>query len=66
MGLPRPALLLDLADGAVVAELRGSRGAPLGDGRLLLGLEGYDVFDTWEHDRAAWHRARRVAARRPG
>ena len=46
-----PALLLDLDDGRLVAELRGESGAPLGDGRFVLGLEGYDVFDTWLHER---------------
>ncbi|GGQ33416.1 MULTISPECIES: hypothetical protein [Streptomyces] len=46
-----PALLLDLADGAPVAELRGASGAVLSGGRFFLGLEGYDVFDTWEYDR---------------
>ncbi|MFF4353832.1 hypothetical protein [Streptomyces sp. NPDC001530] len=46
-----PALLLDLADGRLVAELRGERGAARGDGRFVLGLEGYGVFDTWEYDR---------------
>ncbi|MET9605936.1 hypothetical protein ABZZ17_12825 [Streptomyces sp. NPDC006512] len=46
-----PALLLDLSDGTPVAELRGERGAALRGGRFLLGLEGYDCFDTWEYDR---------------
>ncbi|MER5869809.1 hypothetical protein [Streptomyces sp. NPDC002044] len=46
-----PALLLDLSDGARIAELRGERGAALPGGRFLLGLEGYDFYDTWEHDR---------------
>lgn len=46
-----PALLLDLSDGTRIAELRGERGAALRGGRFLLGLEGYDFFDTWEHDR---------------
>ncbi|MFJ6382806.1 hypothetical protein ACIQI7_22740 [Kitasatospora sp. NPDC092039] len=46
-----PALLLDLADGRTVAELRGERGAALGGGRFVLGLEGYDTFDTWAYDR---------------
>ncbi|MEV7583171.1 hypothetical protein [Streptomyces erythrochromogenes] len=46
-----PALLLDLADGTPIAELRGASGAVLRGGRFFLGLEGYDVFDTWEHDR---------------
>lgn len=46
-----PAYLLDLADGTLVAELRGERGATLGGGRFLLGLEGYDHFHTWQFDR---------------
>ncbi|MFG2339894.1 hypothetical protein [Streptomyces yangpuensis] len=46
-----PALLLDLADGSPVAVLRGASGAVLRGGRFFLGLEGYDVFDTWEYDR---------------
>lgn len=46
-----PALLLDLVDGTQIAELRGERGAALRGGRFVLGLEGYDVFDTWEYDR---------------
>ncbi|WP_431949899.1 hypothetical protein [Actinacidiphila sp. bgisy167] len=50
-GFLGPALLLDLADGTLIAELRGARGAALRGGRFLLGLEGYDFFDTWEHDR---------------
>jgi hypothetical protein len=44
-----PALLLDAGDGALVAELRGSHGAAFGGGSFVLGLEGYDVFDTWLH-----------------
>ena len=50
-GFLGPALLLDLAEGRLVAELRGERCAPLGDGRFVLGLEGYDAFDTWLHER---------------
>ncbi|MGW1542004.1 hypothetical protein ACWCPM_17525 [Streptomyces sp. NPDC002309] len=50
-GFLGPALLLDLADGQLVAELRGARGAARGGGRFVLGLEGYDCFDTWEYDR---------------
>ncbi|MCS7484012.1 hypothetical protein ACFFQW_31705 [Umezawaea endophytica] len=50
-GVLGPALLLDLRTGARIAELRGERGAALSGGRFLLGLEGYDVFDTWLHDR---------------
>lgn len=51
-GVLGPALLLDLDDGTLVAELRGDRGAALPGGRFLLGLEGYDLFDTWLHNRA--------------
>ncbi|MFJ3309537.1 hypothetical protein ACIPSA_42175 [Streptomyces sp. NPDC086549] len=50
-GILGPALLLDLANGRLVAELRGERAAARGGGRFVLGLEGYDVFDTWEYDR---------------
>lgn len=50
-GFLGPALLLDLAAGTQIAELRGERGAALRGGHFLLGLEGYDFFDTWEHDR---------------
>lgn len=50
-GFLGPALLLDLDSGRRIAELRGERAAPVGSGRFLLGLEGYDVFDTWLHDR---------------
>ncbi|MFD5462385.1 hypothetical protein ACFWIQ_06055 [Kitasatospora sp. NPDC127059] len=47
-----PALLVDLAAGSLVAELRGERGAALGDdGRFVLGLEGYGAFHTRAYDR---------------
>ncbi len=45
-----PALLVDGA-GQTVAELRGERAALLPGERFLLGLEGYDFFDTWMYDR---------------
>ncbi len=45
-----PALLLDLDQGQIVAELRGERGLALPDQRFILGLEGYDYFDTWLYD----------------
>jgi hypothetical protein len=50
-GFLGPALLLDLDRGTLVAELRGNRGAGVGGGRFVVGLEGYGVFDTWLHDR---------------
>ncbi|MFF2780042.1 hypothetical protein ACFVU3_34700 [Streptomyces sp. NPDC058052] len=50
-GFLGPAYLLDLADGRLVAELRGERGAARGGGRFLLGLEGYGIFETREYDR---------------
>ncbi|MFE5886715.1 hypothetical protein [Streptomyces hydrogenans] len=50
-GFLGPAHLLDLADGRLVAELRGERGAAYGGGRFLLGLEGYGIFETRAYDR---------------
>ncbi|MEU9857552.1 hypothetical protein [Streptomyces sp. NPDC047974] len=49
-GFLGPALLLDLATGRLVAELRGERGAARGGGRFFLGLEGYGIFETREYD----------------
>lgn len=46
-----PAVLMRALDGTVVAELRGNQLAALNGERFLLGLEGYDLFDTWLHDR---------------
>lgn len=46
-----PALLLRLDTGDRLAELRGQRAAAVGDGRFVLGLEGYGFFETWLHDR---------------
>jgi len=45
-----PAVLIDLDKGIVLKELRGAQGAALSNGEFLLGLEGYDVFDTWMYD----------------
>jgi hypothetical protein len=50
-GLLGPAFLIDLSDGSLVAQLRGEHGAALPGGRFILGLEGYDFFHTWLHDR---------------
>lgn len=46
-----PAVLLRARDGSVVAELRGDQLAALDGERFLLGLEGYDLFNTWLYDR---------------
>lgn len=46
----RPALLIDLEEGTIINELRGSQGEALTNGQFLLGLEGYDVFNTWMYD----------------
>ena len=50
-GFLGPVLLLDIGSGSVVAELRGDRAAALPSARFVVGLEGYDNFDTWLHDR---------------
>jgi hypothetical protein len=42
-----PALLLDLNSGQLLKELFGARGAALSEGHFVLGVEGYDHFDTW-------------------
>lgn len=49
-GFLGPAILIDLTKGLIITELRGSHGIALSKGRFLLGLEGYDVFDTWLYD----------------
>ncbi len=50
-GFLGPALLLDFDTGRLITELSGERGVPMGNGRFLTGLEGYDVFRTRLHDR---------------
>ncbi|MFE4519115.1 hypothetical protein ACFRMQ_33565 [Kitasatospora sp. NPDC056783] len=55
-----PALLLDLADGSTIAELRGRHGAVLDDGRFVLGLADGDTPRTSVHDQDgalldSWH-----------
>ena len=50
-GILGPALLLDIANGKQIAKLRGDRAAGTGDGRFILGLEGYDFFDSWLYNR---------------
>ena len=46
-GFLGPAILIDLKKGIIIKELKGSHGTVLSEGGFLLGLEGYDVFDTW-------------------
>lgn len=45
-----PSILVDLTKGVIITELRGRHGEALSNGKFLLGLEGYDVFDTWLYD----------------
>jgi len=42
--------LIDLNKGKVIKELKGERAQSLDDGSFLLGLEGYDIFNTWLYD----------------
>ncbi len=46
-----PAFIINLHDGTLVKELIGESGAALNGGRFLLGLEGYENFDTWLYDK---------------
>lgn len=46
-GMLGPAFLVNLTDGTLVAELKGESGAALSNGYFLLGLEGYEYFNTW-------------------
>jgi len=46
-----PALLIDLNTGGVITVLEGDNAAALKNGSFILGLEGYDYFDTWLYDR---------------
>ncbi len=50
-GFLGPAFLIDMTNGSLVAELRGESGAAFNDGSFILGLEGYDYFNTWLYDR---------------
>lgn len=49
-GVLGPAMLIDLTKGIIITGLRGSHGSALSNGRFLLGLEGYGVFNTWLYD----------------
>lgn len=49
-GFLGPAILIDLKKGIIIKELKGSHGMALSKGRFLLGIEGYDFFDTWLYD----------------
>lgn len=42
-----PALMFNITNGSLIAQLTGEHGAPLNNGHFVLGLEGYDFFDTW-------------------
>ncbi len=49
-GMTGHALILDLRNGKRLAKRRSAMAAALGDGHFVLGLEGYDAFDTWMYD----------------
>ena len=44
------ATLIDLNKGKIIKELKGARAQSLDNGSFLLGLEGYDIFNTWLYD----------------
>ncbi len=46
-----PALIIDLDNGKIIKEIKGSHGTPLSNGQFIVGLEGYDTFDSWLYDR---------------
>lgn len=46
-----PAFIINLLDGTLVKKLIGESGVALSGGRFLLGLEGYENFDTWLYDK---------------
>ena len=55
-----PVLLIDLNTGDVITILKGNNAAALKNGNFILGLEGYDYFDTWLYNRNGhrlchWH-----------
>lgn len=50
-GFLGPAYLVNLKDGSLVTEVRGESGAALENGSFILGLEGYDYFNTWLYDK---------------
>jgi len=45
------ALQLDLRNGKRLRKTRAGRAAAAGNGRFIMGLEGYDFFDSWLYDR---------------
>ncbi|CAM1346117.1 hypothetical protein [Tenacibaculum crassostreae] len=46
-----PVILIDLKSGTIIKELKGRKAESLNNGNFLLGLEGYDVFNTWLYDK---------------
>jgi hypothetical protein len=45
-----PVFLIDLDKGKIIKELKGQSAESLVDGRFILGLEGYSMFNTWLYD----------------
>ncbi|CAL2104424.1 conserved protein of unknown function [Tenacibaculum sp. 190130A14a] len=46
-----PVILIDLNNGTIIKELKGRKAETLNNGNFLLGLEGYDIFNTWLYDK---------------
>ena len=46
-GFLGPAIIIDLDAGTIIKEIRGRQGKPLSNGMFIVGLEGYDAFDSW-------------------
>lgn len=45
-----PVHLIDLEKGLLIKKLSGERMEALTDGKFIVGLEGYNLFDTWLYD----------------
>jgi hypothetical protein len=50
-GFLGPTYLINIENGIIIKELKGEIAKSLGDGCFILGLEGYEYFNTWEYDK---------------
>lgn len=50
-GFLGPVYLIDIENGIVIKELKGEIAKSLDNGNFILGLEGYEYFNTWEFDK---------------